>query len=439
MRRSQLVLLACVLAAAAIPVTLAFAQTTSVPTVTSAPATSVSNTGATLNGTVNPNGAATQFAFQYGPTASYGEETTLTSDGSGTTAGAVNGTLTGLQSGTMYHFRVIAINAAGDSVGTDQTLTTTGTAPAPATPPVATTGSATGVAQAGATLGGTVDPKGQATTFYFEYGTSTDYGYETNPQTDAATASSGPVSATLSSLTSGTTYHFRVVAVSPGGVTLGSDATFTTTTPPTATSAPATGVTSDSATFNGTVNPDGNPTTYYFEYGTTTSYGLQTAPANAGSGTTGVTVNTNVTGLMPSTTYHFRLVSTSSGGTNDGSDQTFTTTGPPTVTSVVRLMGHMGFVSPGNVIGVEVGCFGPTSCSGAFKMTVDGKTIGTGNFKENADTGGFQNIKLNSTGQRDLEGNHVDHLLVTNVAVTTTAGQSVNGTLSLARWSWKDI
>lgn len=439
MRTLRKALLAAMLAAVAIPVAIAVAQTSTAPSVTSAAATAVSNSGATLNGTVNPNSATTQYAFQYGPTSSYGMETALTSAGSGNSATGVTATASSLQSGTTYHFRIIAINAGGTSVGSDQTFTTTGTAPASSTPPSAGTGSASSVTQTGATVGGTLNPNGQATQFYFEYGPTSSYGYETNAQTTPAGSTDIGASAVLAGLNGGVTYHFRLVAISPGGVTLGSDATFTTTTPPQATSAPATTVTNDSAVFNGTVNPEGRNATYYFQYGTTTSYGLQTAPASAGAGTSDVAVNSEVAGLMPNTTYHFRLVSTSSGGTTYGSDEIVATAGTTTPASTVRLMGHMGFVSPGQVIGVEVGCFGTSPCAGTFTVTVSGKVIGQGNFKQNGNTGGFQNIKLNATGQADMKGNRVNHLLVTDVAVKTTAGQTIDGRLSLADWSWKDL
>lgn len=439
MRRLRIALLAGVIAAAAIPVALAFAQTSSAPTVTSAAATGVGDSGATLNGSVNPNSAATEYAFQYGPTSSYGEETALTSAASGSSAANVSAPLTGLEAGTDFHFRIIAINAGGTSVGADESFTTTGTAPAPTTPPSATTGDASAVGQSGATVLGSVNPHGQTTSYYFEYGPTSSYGYETNAQTAAAGSSSVSVSATLTGLPSSTAYHYRLVAINPGGVTLGGDGTFTTTTPPSVTSAPATSVTSTSAVLNGTVDPEGQDATYYFQYGTTTAYGLQTAPASAGSGTSQVAVNAQVTALIASTIYHFRLVSTSSGGISYGTDETVGTVGSPTAASTVRLMGHMGFVSPGSVIGAEVGCFGPSACTGTFKLTVNGATIGSGKFKQNANTGGFQNIKLNATGQRDLKGNKVNHLLVTNVTVTATAGQTIDGRLSLARWSWRDI
>lgn len=95
-------------------------------------------------------------------------------------------------------------------------------------------------------------------------------------------------------------------------------------TAPGATTAPASNVTSTSATLNGLVTPNKSTTTYYFEYGTSTSYGTKTTSATV-AGNAAKTVSTDVTGLLPATTYHFRIVATSAGGTAQGADQAFTT------------------------------------------------------------------------------------------------------------------
>lgn len=89
----------------------------------------------------------------------------------------------------------------------------------------------------------------------------------------------------------------------------------------------ATAVGGSQATLNGTVNPEGLPTSYRFEYGTTTSYGSSApaSPAPAGSGTSDVAVAEGLTGLEPGTTYHYRLVATNAEGTGYGEDRTFTT------------------------------------------------------------------------------------------------------------------
>ena len=94
---------------------------------------------------------------------------------------------------------------------------------------------------------------------------------------------------------------------------------------PIVTTGSATSVTSSSATLNGTVNPNSSTTTYYFEYGPTTSYGLTTPETDVGSGTSDVSVSANIIGLDPDTTYHFRIVAKNSYGTSYGWDYTFDT------------------------------------------------------------------------------------------------------------------
>ncbi len=199
--------------------------------------------------------------------------------------------------------------------------------------PTVTTASATSVTNNSATLNGTVNPNGTRTTYYFEYGTTTSYG-STTSSTDAGSVTTDvSVSADIAGLAPSTTYHFRLVATNSGGTTYGSDATFDTLSlPPTVTTRSATSVTLISATLNGTVNPNGVSTTYYFEYGTTTSYGSTTSSTDAGSVTTDVSVSAGIAGLAPSTTYHFRLVATNSGGTSYGDDAAFTTTTTPAPT-----------------------------------------------------------------------------------------------------------
>jgi len=78
------------------------------------------------------------------------------------------------------------------------------------------------------------------------------------------------------------------------------------------------------ATLNGVVNPNGAATEYYFEYGTTTSYGQTTAVVSAGSGTTNLEESKVVFELKPKVKYHFRIVAKNSNGTTDGADEGFT-------------------------------------------------------------------------------------------------------------------
>ena len=99
------------------------------------------------------------------------------------------------------------------------------------------------------------------------------------------------------------------------------------TGPPDAITNPATLIASFSTRLNGSVNPHGLTTSVYFQYGTTNSYGLTTAPQSH-TGNTAVDISANISGLTASTTYHFRIVTTNSAGTRYGSDETFTTLPP---------------------------------------------------------------------------------------------------------------
>jgi hypothetical protein len=103
---------------------------------------------------------------------------------------------------------------------------------------------------------------------------------------------------------------------------------------PTATSNDASGVGAEVATVNGSINPSGwVPTSYRFEYGTTAAYGSQTTdqsvPGAADGDTTDHAVSSALTGLAPSTTYHYRVVAVGPWGTTPGADKTFTTSAAP--------------------------------------------------------------------------------------------------------------
>jgi plastocyanin len=196
--------------------------------------------------------------------------------------------------------------------------------------PLVVTGGATAVSESEATLEGTVNPSGQATTYSFEYGTSTAYGHKTGETPAGEGTVAEPRSATVSGLSPAATYHFRIVAKNPTGTTLGTDHTFQTDGPPSATTGGATTVGITEATLTGSVRPNGFATTYFFNYGTTSAYGQKTAEAAAGSGRSAVPASAPLTGLAAATTYHFQLVAKNASGTTAGTDATFTTkTVPP--------------------------------------------------------------------------------------------------------------
>ena len=99
---------------------------------------------------------------------------------------------------------------------------------------------------------------------------------------------------------------------------------------PTASTAPATNVTPQGATLNGVVTPRGHATTAYFQWGSTKTYGSRTPNQGVGEGTTAVPILANIDKLKSNTTYHFRVVATSSEGTTRSADRTFRTAKPTT-------------------------------------------------------------------------------------------------------------
>jgi hypothetical protein len=211
-----------ILAAALLALVLAApAAAATAPSVATAPASGVGTTSARLNGTVNPNGQATSWWFEYGTSTSYGLKTATHSAGNGTKAVDVSHNISSLSVGTGYHFRLLASNATGTSYGGDQSFTTFGQ-------PGVQTNAPQSIAATSAVLSGSIDPRGRATSWYFDYGPSTSYGLKTPTQTLGAVFGAQPVSVTLSNLSSATTYHFRLVASNSAGTTRDGDMSFST-------------------------------------------------------------------------------------------------------------------------------------------------------------------------------------------------------------------
>ncbi|MFH0887766.1 MAG: hypothetical protein V1871_00985, partial [Planctomycetota bacterium] len=190
------------------------------------------------------------------------------------------------------------------------------------------------VSATSAVLNAIVNPNGDITTAWFEYGISaTPITYPLSITAVTAIGSgtgSVAISATVGSLTSGTSYNFRCVATNSIGTTNGSNLTFITIPPPTCTTNAATNIANTTATLNGTVNPNGyNVTSCYFDYGTSESYGSQQSVATLpGSGSSPISVTANVSSLAISTTYNFRVVAINAGGTTNGNNLTFSTLSP---------------------------------------------------------------------------------------------------------------
>jgi hypothetical protein len=204
-------------------VSAAPAASAATPAVLTGSATSISNTKATLNGTVKAGGQPTSYAFQYGLTSAYTAQTPAHSAGSGFSNLKVNAAITRLVPGTTYHFRVVAVNASGLAVGADHSFITTGRPP-----PGVLTGPALGVTRHGATLTGFVGPSGLATSYRFQFGVTSFYGLQTDAISLAATNAIVPVSFPIAGLADHTLYHYRLVASNASGTQTGADQVFVT-------------------------------------------------------------------------------------------------------------------------------------------------------------------------------------------------------------------
>ncbi|HKB41608.1 MAG TPA: hypothetical protein VKD72_34610 [Gemmataceae bacterium] len=135
------------------------------------------------------------------------------------------------------------------------------------------------------------------------------------------------VNTDIEGLKPGTTYHYRLVAVNEAGTRRGEDRTFTlpATKKPMVETGKASRISGVSATVDGRVNPLGEATQFFVEYGPDQMYGSKTALGSAGQQTAPRLVFTELKGLKPGTTYHYRLGAVNASGTSHGADATFRT------------------------------------------------------------------------------------------------------------------
>ena len=189
----------------------------SLPQVAVGAVANLSPTSVTLQGSVNPEGAAVKSCeLEYGPTTAYGQtaacEPAAGSLGEGTEPVLVSAKLSGLPSGTTYHYRFVASSAIGTNRGSDHVVMTPG--------PSVTAEQVSSVEAMAATLQATIDPDGGATTYHFEYDTrpyaESEGPHGTSLPMPSASVGSGtsPVSVEvrLTGLQPGETYYYRVVA-----------------------------------------------------------------------------------------------------------------------------------------------------------------------------------------------------------------------------------
>jgi hypothetical protein len=206
---------------------------------TTAPATAITTSSATLEGVLNPGGKgeAGSYEFAYRQSANECQKTNpetgqpenekatpTTSAPAGTDA--VKAPVEGLAPGAQYTFCLLSRNEAGETaLGAPVTFRTS------AVPPTITGESVTEVTATSANLTAQIDPGGAETTYHFDYGTTTAYGQSTPESAPVGSDNSEhPAATEVQSLLPSTVYHYRIVASNsnaPGGIS-GPDRSFTT-------------------------------------------------------------------------------------------------------------------------------------------------------------------------------------------------------------------
>ena len=299
----------------------ATAAVTHAPTAVSGSTGDISTQGATLYGTLNPGGLSTDYYFEYGPTESLGMTSGTQTVVSGSNDVSVSSQLSGLTPGSLYHYRVAATNSRGTTTGGYQSFSTV------AAVPIVTTGTASQVTYDSCLLNGSVDPNGfDVSDVHFEYGTTSSYGYSSGT-TNAVAGIPVAVNAQLSGLTDGSTVHFRIVATSLQGTSLGQDGTAVIQSRKVPTvSLPSFSGTGQSIVTAATVTtPNGLSTKVHFSYGKTTAYGTNTADATLAASGSASNVSVKLVTLAPHTSYHLRAVATNFKGAVYSSDRSFRT------------------------------------------------------------------------------------------------------------------
>ena len=307
-------------------------QAQSLPSVTTASVSDITQTTAVCGGEVTVDGGspvtARGICWSTSVTPTLADNYTIDRDG----LGSFTSSITGLTPGTTYYVRAYAINSLGTKYGQSESFTTTALSL-----PTVTTVSASDITYTSATLGGEVTSEGDAPVT--ERGICwTTHGYPMVTDNHIAVGSGlGSFTTSLTGLASGTNYFIRAYAISSAGTVYGDLIYFTTLTLslPSVTTTPASNITHTTAVCGGEVTDDGGleVTARGVCWGTTGAPNLQNNHTIDGAGLGGFT--SSITGLTPGTTYYVRAYAINSLGTMYGSPQSFTTPALslPTVTT----------------------------------------------------------------------------------------------------------
>jgi hypothetical protein len=459
---------------------LTLGATSSATGTTDAPS-EIRPTRATLNGEVDPAGAAfgAGFYFVYAPGSSCtgpGSSSTLFDNG-GSNAIGPSGVgesveVTGLSPATEYAYCIVAEHQfGGPGAGSSVTFTTASASEAFA--PVIDSESFSGIASSDALLSALVTTENETSEYHFEYATN-------EALTGAASTATGSLPGSIVAQATGpvdiggglepnTTYYYRAVAsnalgaaTSPSNGPVPVQSFLTLPDPPVVSTGDASAISPYTATIAGSVNPGSSgqsdaqkaqdDTTYWFQYSAGTSYATQAplTPGDAGEGTSAKGEQVELSGLEPGTTYHYRILASndntnSEGGAPQlvyGQPETFTTVAtPPTLgPASVGAITETGATVSGSVdaqglpthyelrLGTEPGglryaAAGDTSAAGseALALTVGALTPGTLYY--------YELVALNPNSPAGGEGEREPTVSAVGSFTTLTAPVQAQGLL----------
>jgi uncharacterized protein (TIGR02145 family) len=296
--------------------------TSTIPVLTTANASTVTQSTALSGGTITSDGGATVTArgVCWNTTQNPTTANSKTSDGTGT--GSFTSSLTGLSANTTYYIRTYATNSAGTSYGNEISFTSLqviGT-------PVLTTTTASIITQTTAQSGGSISSDGGATVTARGVCWSTSQNPTTaNSKTSDGTGT-GSFTSSITGLAPGVTYYIMAYATNSIGTAYGNQITTTTPTVlPSITTTTMSAITATTATSGGNITSDGGAVVRARGVCWSTSQNPTIANNKTTDGTGTGSFTSNITGLSANTTYYIRSYATNSTGTAYGNDVPFTT------------------------------------------------------------------------------------------------------------------